>query len=279
MAHEVKPVDGSSVAALRSFIDRNPVRHCFLASRIASGGRGFWKPTFPDILGHFDDGHLTSAVLLGANVVPVNTSQSSRREFADVLTKAGRRASSIVGPHEEALDLWEMLKGHWGYAREVRSCQPVMMMNTRSQISPDERVRYSTLADLDVVLPACIDMFTEEVGVSPVAGGSSHSYRMRISELISQRRSFVRIDDGEIIFKAEVGCVGAGVAQIQGVWVNPKYRGQGIAKGAMAAVVQHVIDDIAPTASLYVNDFNERAVHLYGSVGFDQVDTFATVLF
>jgi len=37
--------------------------------------------------------------------------------------------------------------------------------------------------------------------------------------------------------------------------------------------------DVAPTVSLYVNDYNTRAIAAYHRVGFRQVGTFATVLF
>jgi len=47
----------------------------------------------------------------------------------------------------------------------------------------------------------------------------------------------------------------------------------------MAAVVQIVRSRFAPAVSLYVNDFNVRAVRTYERVGFRQVGTFATVLF
>jgi predicted GNAT family acetyltransferase len=47
----------------------------------------------------------------------------------------------------------------------------------------------------------------------------------------------------------------------------------------MAAVVKLVLADVAPVVSLYVNDYNKVALKTYRSVGFEQVDTFATVLF
>jgi predicted GNAT family acetyltransferase len=140
-------------------------------------------------------------------------------------------------------------------------------------------VRYAVRSDIDALLPACIDMFTAEVGISPVAHGGGPAYRNRIAELIGQRRSMLRIDEGEVTFKAEVGVVGAGVAQVQGVWLRPDLRGRGLAAPAMAAVVRMVLADIAPTASLYVNDFNAAALALYRRVGFHAVDEFATVLF
>jgi len=82
-----------------------------------------------------------------------------------------------------------------------------------------------------------------------------------------------------VVFKAELGSVTPDAVQIQGVWVNPACRGQGIAAPAMAAVVAQAQAEIAPTASLYVNDFNERALRVYRKVGFTQVGTYATVLF
>jgi predicted GNAT family acetyltransferase len=122
-------------------------------------------------------------------------------------------------------------------------------------------------------------MFTQEVGVSPIAQGGGAAYRNRISELITSKRSFVRTQHGEVIFKAEIGALGNGVAQVQGVWVHPDFRGQGLAAPAMAAVVSRVLNDLAPTVSLYVNEFNKPALATYERVGFEVVDTFATVLF
>jgi hypothetical protein len=122
-------------------------------------------------------------------------------------------------------------------------------------------------------------MFTSEVGVSPVAGGSGPGYRSRIAELIRSGRAFARIDDGRVVFKAEVGTATDGVCQVQGVWVAPELRGRGLAEPGMAAVVALARESIAPTVSLYVNDFNTSARKTYAAVGFEQVGTFATVLF
>jgi predicted GNAT family acetyltransferase len=47
----------------------------------------------------------------------------------------------------------------------------------------------------------------------------------------------------------------------------------------MAAVVQATLREDAPVVSLYVNDYNRRALAAYRRAGFEQVGTFATVLF
>lgn len=279
MAHEIRALDVHSIDQVKTLIEQDPVRHCFLAARIEQTKQSRFRPSYPDLLGYFDDGKLKSLLMTGANIVPVNTSVIARQEFATALNRAGRRSSSIVGPAEEVLDLWNKVSDHWGSAREIRASQPVMAIRTNSSKAIDHEVRYSNLADLDDLLPACIAMFTEEVGISPTANGGASAYRNRISELVSARRSFVKYVGSELIFKAEVGTVGAGVAQIQGVWVKPEFRGQGISVPAMAAVVKLILADTAPVVSLYVNDFNEVALNTYRSVGFEHVDTFATILF
>ncbi len=80
------------------------------------------------------------------------------------------------------------------------------------------------------------------------------------------------------MFKAEVGSVGTGVCQIQGVWVDPEFRGQGLAAPGMAAVVE-LARQIAPVVTLYVNAFNMPARAAYERVGFQTIETFATILF
>ncbi|WP_415803386.1 GNAT family N-acetyltransferase, partial [Isoptericola cucumis] len=82
-----------------------------------------------------------------------------------------------------------------------------------------------------------------------------------------------------VAFKAELGAVAGGVAQVQGVWVAPALRGRGLAAPGMAAVVTAARRDVAPVVSLYVNAYNAPALATYRRVGFEQVGTFATVLF
>jgi predicted GNAT family acetyltransferase len=130
---------------------------------------------------------------------------------------------------------------------------------------------------VDLVMPAAAAMFTEEIGYPPYQG-SGHLYRQGIASLIRVGHTFVRVDDGEIVFKADVGSVALGVAQVQGVWVAPRWRGQGLARPAVAAVVQQVRAEIAPVVTLYVNDFNKPARATYSRVGFTEIGSFATVL-
>jgi predicted GNAT family acetyltransferase len=158
-----------------------------------------------------------------------------------------------------------------------------MAMSGDPLVSPDPAVRRTRTSELELLVPACVAMFTEEVGYSPIAADGGAVYRAQVSGLVSAGRSFVRIDDTgsgpHVVFKAELGSVIPEAVQVQGVWVNPRYRGRGLAAPAMAALIEIVRKEVAPVVSLYVNGYNTRAVRAYERVGFQTVGTYATVLF
>jgi uncharacterized protein len=259
-------------------LDRDPVAHVFVASRVRAVGLDPWR-LGGEIWGHVVDGRIESICYAGSNLVPVECSQDALRAFAERARRQGRRCSSIVGPADDVLGLWELLEPDWGPAREVREPQPLLASGCAPLVPADPGVRRVRPHETDLLLPACIAMFTEEVGVSPLLGDGGAAYRARVTELVASGRSFARIEDGRVVFKAEVGAVSNRACQVQGVWVDPQLRGQGLAAPGMAAVVETCLRDIAPVVSLYVNGYNVPGLATYARVGFSRVGTFATVLF
>ena len=274
----VRGIGSGDLAQMQALLAADPVVNCFVDSRVRIAGTDPWR-LGGDLWGYFTDDRLHSMVYVGANLVPIATTPSSRAAFADRLRPLPRRCSSFVGPAEEVQDLWRLLEPAWGPAREVRSNQPFLAMSSSPLVAADVRVQVATLADLDLLVPACVEMFTDEVGVSPVSGGAAGGYRARIAEIIRAGHALARIDDGEVIFKAEIGSATGAACQVQGVWVAPAYRGRGLAAPGMSAVVNIARATIAPAVSLYVNDFNFSARKAYARVGFEQSETFTTVLF
>jgi len=274
----VRPVSAEDLKPLLRLFARDPVAHCFVESRVHVGGVDPWK-LGGEILGYYRDGELASALFSGANLVPIEASPAAIAAFADYLRPRLRRASSMLGRADEVLGLWRLLEPAWGAARAVRDVQPLMAITSDGLVEPDPEVRCIRLDELDAYLPAAIDMFTEEIGVSPVAGGNTLAYRSRCADLIRAGRTFGRMRDGAVEFKAEIGAVSPYVCQVQGVWVSRSLRGKGISVPGMAAVVVAARSRFCPTVSLYVNDFNTPARKAYLAVGFEQVGTFATVLF
>jgi predicted GNAT family acetyltransferase len=60
--------------------------------------------------------------------------------------------------------------------------------------------------------------------------------------------------------------------------VAPEWRGRGLGTAAMSAVIRDALRRVAPSVSLYVNDYNHSARRVYERCGMRRVGTFATVL-
>ena len=143
---------------------------------------------------------------------------------------------------------------------------------------PAGYARLATSADLGELLPAAAAMFTEEVGFDPVARYGD-GYAARLRTLIAGQRSAIVTDvNGRVIFKADAGIVNLDAAQVQGVWMHPDYRGYGLAKPFFAAAAQ-VLQRRYPHLSLYVNDYNARALAMYRGTGWEQIGQFSTIIF
>ncbi len=271
-------LDGRDVDEVLALLDRDPVADVFVASRIELAGLSESR-LGAQVWGYGERGALESLCYSGANLVPVQAGADAVRAFADRARRQGRRCSSIVGEAAAVLPLWQLLQPHWGAAREVREAQPLMALSGPPAVTPDRAVRRVRPDEIDVLLPACVAMFTEEIGVSPLAGDGGGLYRARVRELIAHGRAYARIEDGRVLFKAEVGAATRRSCQVQGVWVSPELRGRGLSVGGTAAVVELARAEVAPVVSLYVNDFNTPARRAYERVGFREVSVFTSVLF
>lgn len=271
-------LDSRDLDEVLCLLDRDPVADVFVASRVQQAGL-LESRLGAQIWGFGERGALEALCYSGANLVPVQAGSAAVRAFAERARRQGRRCSSIVGSSASVRPLWDLLAPHWGPAREVRHSQPLLALDGPPLVEPDRHVRTVRRAEIDVLLPACIAMFTEEIGVSPTAGDSGMHYRARVQELIAAGRAYARIDNGQVLFKAEVGAATGAVCQIQGVWVHPTLRGRGLSIAGTAAVVELARAEVAPVVSLYVNDFNEAARRAYARVGFSLVGGFTSVLF
>ena len=271
----LRPEDLDEVTAL---LARDPVTDVFVASRVQAAGLDPAR-LGGELWAHVVDGRIEALCHMGANVIPVHAGPDAVRAFAERARRQGRRCANIFGERDSVAGLWNELEPSWGPARDVRDPQPLMSLSGAPKVAPDPAVRRVAIDEIDVLLPASIAMFTEEVGVSPLGSDGGAAYRSGVASLVRQGRAFARIEDGKVIFKAEIGSVSDAACQVQGVWVPPELRGRGLASPGMAAVAEMAMRDLAPVVSLYVNDFNDAAIATYRRVGFRQIGTFMSVLF
>jgi hypothetical protein len=275
----VEIVTDSARRDLERLVADDPYVNAVVASRLAAyrtiepsrfGGRVFGIRT----------DHLVAAMFNGGNLLPIGGEPSHWLALASHLAGMPRGCTSIVARAEAAAVLWPVLEPAWGAPRAIRDDQPLLVLKRGEQrIGPDLRVRVMRPSDVERYLPAAAAMFTEELGVSPFAASAGGSYRRRVETLLASGRAFGIIDDdGRMAFKADIGALSSHTCQVQGVWVRPDLRGRGLGTAALAGVLQYALR-LAPSASLYVNDFNAAARRMYAKLGMRQVATLSTVLF
>ncbi|MBC7298656.1 MAG: GNAT family N-acetyltransferase [Demequina sp.] len=292
--YSVAPAQQRDVTEARELCATDPVAnvvpamHLETASRAGAIPKGLWVVRRRG-RGSRD---LAGVLWCGANLTAVlptdgDEADDARAEVAAAIVARLSRPAALVGDAELTLDLWGRVEPWWGPARQLRPHQISMVTDRDPEPVESSRVgveplRQASMDDYPHLLPAAAHMFMGEVGYDPLQHGRE-AYEDRLTYLVRAGCSYIMYGNvhgtRDVVFKAEVGVVGGGVAQIQGVWVQPSLRGLGYGSEGMVQLVKRVREDHAEAVSLYVNDFNTAAIGAYAAAGFERVGTFATVMF
>ena len=176
---------------------------------------------------------------------------------------------AIISPADLVDGLWKYLRKSVDPPTVVRMNQPIYAIRRRLGFPELETARYSTMHDLDRLVPACAAMHKEEVGIDPLERDAA-GYRERIRELVERKRSVIRIESGRIASKCEFSAVTDEAVQLMGVWTDPSLRRRGIARQTLKEVCGHLFRR-GKHVTLFVNDFNAAAIALYESLGFEKI--------
>lgn len=277
MPLRVRALGDADRQVVHDLLQRDPVENLFVASRISACGIDRLGCT---LWGCYRGRELVALCHAGGNLVPIGADDEALAAFAG---KIGQRrwTQSIMGNARQVLRLHELLVARygdsWAHPRQIRPHQPLLVMDHDPQLPGNPEVRHVGADELQPYFEAAVRMYTEEVGASPLDGGGG-SYRAYVSMLITQRRAFGWVRDAKVIFKSDIGAATGQYCQVQGVWLEPGLRGQGLSVPAMASVVALCRRQF-PIVSLYVNDYNIRALRLYQTVGFRRYGELATVLY
>ena len=256
-----------------NYLATAPEVNCFLSSR----AQLLEKSKNSNLLVYRNSySEVEGVTYIGGNLIPAISSRAALLSLVDHLRSKQYKFSSIVGELRTVFDLWELISHLYSEPRAIRQSQPLLSLRGVPKISGNPLVHPATLADLEEVVEVGIAMFTAEVGEVP----DYVDYRSRSIELIGAGRTLISrdLDNGKIIFKSDIGAIGAGAYQIHGVWVDPAQRGKGLGSAGIATLVEYG-NRFAPIASLYVNDFNHAARASYHKVGFEKVAELATIFF
>jgi len=252
-----------SLAQMLEFCSAEPVERVFLDE---AARRGLGR-----MLATVDGGRVTSLCHFGANVVPSGPGAGA---FAEEVSSS--RARMIIGDERAVTALWEAASPRVAPPREDRPGQPVFAIDEAPE-SGGSALRDATPDDLELLLPACAATHEGEIGVDPLRM-DAEGFRRRTRQQIDDRRSWVWIENGTILFKAEASAWTPHAVQLQQVWVDPEGRNQLHGTRGLSDLIRLLLERV-PRVCLFVRADNPAAIRLYERVGMERVGSYRTLLF
>jgi ribosomal protein S18 acetylase RimI-like enzyme len=246
------------------FCAREPVERVFMED-VARRGLGKFAAL------EDGDGRLRALCHLGANVAPAGEECGA---FARLLDP--KSVLMIIGEQGAVDALWAEGESRVRPPREDRPGQPVYRIDEAPEPG-GTGLRAATLADLERLVPACAAAHEEELGYDPLLR-DERGFRWRTRAQIEQGRSWVWLEDGVILFKAEASAWTPAAVQLQQVWVDAEVRGRGYASRGLRDLCR-VLLERTPTVCLFVRAENTAAIRLYDSIGMRHVLDYRSLVF
>ena len=218
-----------------------------------------------------DNGRLTALCHVGANVVP---SGADCGRFAGAASRG--RARMIIGDERAVDELWDDLARLMPAPRNDRPGQPVYAISEPPPLG-DTGLRAATDKDFQLLLPTCSAAHEEEIGIDPMAR-DPEGFRWRTRSQIEEGRSWLWVERGTILFKAEASAWTPAAIQIQQVWVDTPARNKGYAQRGMRDLCRLLLERV-PTVCLFVRPENAPAIRVYEAIGMQRHGSYRSLIF
>jgi ribosomal protein S18 acetylase RimI-like enzyme len=233
----------------------------------------------PDNRGTFygvrnDKGELEGVALIGHATLMETRTQRALFAFANVAQESSG-THMILGEQDCIQEFWSFYEGQ---GQQMRLATRESLFELRWPIAVYERVpalRLATIDEVDLILPVQAQMAYDESGVDPLEKDPD-GFRKRCQRRIEQKRTWLLIEDGELLFKADVISETSEVVYLEGIWVNDRLRGTGRGVRCMSHLTNELLQR-SQSISLLVDEKNKRAQAFYKKCGFKFLTTYDTI--
>ena len=220
------------------------------------------------------NGRLEGVALVGHATLMETISDRALAALAQVAQQC-TNTHMIMGEKERVADFW----GHYEAAgREQRFACREWLFELSWPIEarePVEGLRRATPAELDLVAPVQAQLAFLESGINPLCV-DPRGFRERCLRRIQQGRTWVIIENSELIFKADVVSHTREVNYLEGIWICEERRANGMGVRIMSELLRRLLED-TKSVCLLVNETNELAMNFYRKCGFHFRATYETI--
>ncbi|MGI8735254.1 MAG: GNAT family N-acetyltransferase [Pyrinomonadaceae bacterium] len=221
-----------------------------------------------------DEGKLEGVALIGHATLMETRTQRAVHAFAEVAQKCSA-THMILGEQERIGEFWAFYKQG---GQEMRLACRESLFEIRWPIEIQEKatgLRLATVDELELIIPVQAQMAQEQSGINPLEQ-DPEGFSRRCRRRIELERTWILVEAGSLIFKADVIADTHEVAYLEGVWVNDLGRGDGQGVRCMAQL-SGILLQRAKSISLLVDENNKRAQGFYKKCGFKFLTTYDTI--
>ncbi|MBK7704614.1 MAG: GNAT family N-acetyltransferase [Acidobacteria bacterium] len=140
---------------------------------------------------------------------------------------------------------------------------------------PVENLRLATEADLLPVAEAHAEIAFLESGVNPLEK-DREGFLKRVLRRINQNRVWVVFDNEKLVFQTQIVAETDDVSYLEGVYVNPEYRGKGIGSNCLSQLSRTLLENVKYVCMLSNTEFKD-AHRAYSKAGFKSKDCCVTM--
>lgn len=267
------PLEDCDQTAVLNFLERRPIHTAHLAGMVRDNGlhNPLNRGTFYGYRNYL--GELEGVALIGHATLLETSSDEALQAFA----KIAKRCTTVHMVMCEENRIENFWSHYAGEGQEMRHACRELLFELRwpIEVSPVANLRPATLEDLPLLAPVHAQMAFEESGVDPRQQDPTGFYE-RYARRIEQQRTWVLTEDGKLLFKAEVVAETPETTYIEGVWVNPAIRRQGVGHRCMSQLARMLLWR-TKSICLFVNDENVDAQRFYKQAGYHLRTVYDTI--
>ena len=191
----------------------------------------------------------------------------SERAIQTFAALARRESSShlLMGEHNAVERFWS----HYCAGDQApRLVCPILFLERRKPFAEqvDSGLRQATRDDLEHVVQAQAAMAFEISGVDPLKKDPA-GFRERYLRRIEKNRVWVLIENGRLVFKADIMAEMPQASYVEGVYVSPEQRGKGLG-GRCVTELGNILLKRTQAIYLFVENQNTRTRSFYSNLGF-----------
>src|SRR6185369_12728868 len=211
------------------------------------------------------EGNLEGVALLGHSTLIESRSENAMIAFAKKAKTERVSINLIMSEHEDALRFWQYYAG----AAEPRLTCTELLFETGFPMLVREsefNVRTARPEELEQIAEAHAEVAFIESGTDPMVRDRK-GFLERVARRIEMGRTFVVVEDGLLLFKADIIAEADGIVYLEGIYVAPEVRGKGIGPKCLSKLNLMLLER-ADRVCMLSNERFENAHRSFEKAGF-----------